>query len=492
MKTNSIYDSIAHRTGGSVYIGVVGAVRTGKSTFIKKFMETLVIPNITDEYMRERAKDELPQSGSGRMIMTSEPKFVPEDAVTITMDDGAVFAVRLIDSVGYMIRGATGGSEDGGERKVTTPWFDYEVSMSAAAEVGTKKVISEHSTIGIVVTTDGTVTDFDREDYIESEERVIKELTAIGKPYVILLNTLDPKSEKAQTLSRALSEKYGVSCIAENCMTMTESDITAVIRTVLYEFPAGETEFYLPDWVEALPVSHPIRQDIHKAALSNASCLHRIHDVRAYLDTLIGGENVSDAAVREIDLSSGTIAVNLDVPRHKFYETLSADSALDIKGDGDLISIIADLAETKRKYDKIASALEDVKNTGYGIVLPTRDELTLQEPEIVRHGGRYSVRLKASAPSIHMMLANVETEVSPAVGGEKSSGDIINYLLQEFEGDTGRIWESNIFGKSLYEIAGEGLNAKIKYLPEDARKKLRETLERIINEGSSGLICIIL
>ena len=492
MTNSSIYENIATRTGGSVYIGVVGPVRTGKSTFIKKFMETLVIPNITDEYMRERAKDELPQSGSGRMIMTAEPKFIPEDAVSVSLDEGAAFSVRLIDCVGYMVNGALGATEDGEERMVTTPWFDHEITMTAAAETGTKKVITEHSTIGIVVTTDGTVTDFEREDYIEPESRVISELKEIGKPFVILINSSDPDGETAQSLREALSNKYGVSCIVKDCMNLDEQDVTSIIKTVLYEFPVGDIGIFIPNWVEALPYDHPIKQRILEDIADGAESIDKIHDVSAYLGNMNEKDSVNKAMIREIDLGNGFVALDLELPRELFYETLSNESGLTVLNDGDLISLMSELSEVKREYDKISSALEDVRTKGYGIVLPGKDELTLQEPEIVKHGGRYSVRLKASAPSIHMIRANVETEVSPAVGGEKSSGDIINYLLQEFEGDTGKIWESNIFGKSLYDIAGEGLNTKIKYMPEESQKKLQETLERIINEGSTGLICIIL
>ncbi len=489
---NNIYESIATRTDGSVYIGVVGPVRTGKSTFIKRFMENLVIPNIENEYVKERAKDELPQSGSGRMIMTSEPKFVPEDAVSIVLDDGCTFSVRLIDCVGYMINGAIGSDEEGVERKVTTPWFDHEIPMSVAAETGTKKVITEHSTIGIVVTTDGTVTEFDREDYVEAESRVISELKEIGKPFVILINSANPNGQAACDLKNELSEKYGVSCIVKDCMNLTEDDIVSVIKTVLYEFPISDVGITLPAWVDALRYDNPIKKEIIDLLLENMTCLEKIYNIDAFAASIKEGENVQSAVIKGMDLSTGKIELEVDVKRELFYATLSTNSGIEIKDDGDLVKIIGELSKVKKEYGKVAAALNDVRTTGYGIVFPDKDELVLQEPEIVKHGGRYSVRLKASAPSIHMIMANVETEVSPAVGGEKASGDIINYLLQEFEGDTGKIWESNIFGKSLYDIAGEGLNTKIKYMPEESQKKLRETLERIINEGSTGLICIIL
>lgn len=490
--TTNIYQDIAARTDGNIYVGIVGPVRTGKSTFIKRFMETLVIPNIDNVYMKERARDELPQSGSGRTIMTAEPKFVPEDAVAISMEGGASFSVRLIDCVGYMVDGAIGQFEGEEERMVTTPWFDHEITMKEAAEIGTRKVIAEHSTIGIVVTTDGSITEIGREDYIEAEERVIQELQAIGKPFVVLLNSANPDSESARALQEKISMDYGVTCIAKNCMTLDYEDVTEIIKSVLYEFPVREFGIYLPAWVDALDIDHPIKSSLFAAIRENTENMERIRDVSPIVSAIGEQENIQSAAIREIDLGSGQVSATLSISRQLFYATLSEQSGFTIHDDGDLMSLLTELASVKTEYDKISSALEDVRTKGYGIVLPGKDELKLQEPEIVKHGGRYGVRLKASAPSIHMIMANVETEVSPAVGGERSSEDIINYLLQEFEGNVGKIWESNIFGKSLYDIANEGLSAKIKRMPEDAQGKLRETLQRIINEGSSGLICIIL
>lgn len=488
----SIYQDIASRTGGDIYVGIVGPVRTGKSTFIKRFMESLVIPNIENVYMKERAKDELPQSGSGRTIMTAEPKFVPEDAVEITVDGGVKFSVRLIDSVGYMVDGAIGQYEGESERKVTTPWYDHDITIKEAAEFGTRKVITEHSTIGIVITTDGSINDIGRKSYVEPEERVINELKALGKPFVIILNSIHPNDPETLQLSRSLSEKYGVTCLAKDCMTIDVDDIVEILKTVLFEFPLTGLGVYMPSWFDALDISHPLKKSIYNAVKESADGALKISDVNGFALKLKENENVCICEVRNIDLGNGEAKILAELPRELFYETLSQQSGFDIKDDGTLITLLAGLAEVKRDYDKIAPALKEVREKGYGIVLPAKDELKLQEPEIVKQGGRYGVKLKASAPSIHMLMANVETEVSPAVGGEKTSGDLINYLLQEFEGDTGKIWESNIFGKSLYDIAGEGLNAKIKRMPEEAQGKLQETLQRIINEGSSGLICIIL
>jgi stage IV sporulation protein A len=489
---HSIYEDIALRTGGDIYVGVVGPVRTGKSTFIKRFMETLVIPNIDNIYMRERAKDELPQSGSGRTIMTAEPKFVPEDAVDITMDGGASFSVRLIDCVGYMVPGAIGQFEGDTERMVTTPWFDYDIPLTEAAEVGTRKVITEHSTIGLVITTDGTITDIERQNYIEPEARVIRELKEIGKPFLVIVNSANPGGEKAQKLRQEIAERHGVTCLVKNCLTLDKEDVSSIIRSVLYEFPLQEVNIYLPAWVNALPMDHAIKSELFTNIRKSFSSAFKIRDVENAVYAMGQSSNVSQANIRDMDLGTGVVSAGVELPHSLFYATLSEQSGLDIKDDGDLISLLSQLSKVKREYDRIDSALQDVRARGYGIVMPGREELRLEEPEIVRQGGRYGVRLKASAPSIHMIMANIETEVSPAVGGEKSSEDIINFLLQEFEGDVSKIWESNIFGKSLYDIAGEGLNAKIKKMPEETQAKLQETLQRIVNEGSGGLICIIL
>lgn len=492
MNEHSIYEDIALRTGGDIYLGVVGPVRTGKSTFIKRFMETLVLPNIENVYMRERAKDELPQSGSGRTIMTAEPKFVPEEAANIALGDGASFSVRLIDCVGYMVKGAMGQFEGDVERMVTTPWFDHDVSLTEAAEVGTRKVISEHSTIGIVVTTDGTITDIPREDYVEPETRVINELKEIGKPFLILVNSAHPDSAEAKALQAELAETHGVTCITKNCLTLSGDDVTSIIRSVLYEFPVYEFGLFIPSWVDALPMDHVIKDNLFSVIRGAFADMKRIKDVNAAVGTLSDGENIDGVMMREMDLGRGIVMAHLDVPRTLFYTTLADQSGFSIKDDGDLITLLTELSAVKAEYDKVRDALEDVKNNGYGIVMPTQAELHLEEPEIVRHGGRYAVKLKASAPSIHMIRANIETEVSPAVGGEKASEEIINFLLQGFEGDVSRIWESNIFGKSLHDIASEGLNAKIKKMPEETQGKLQGTLQRIVNEGSGGIICIIL
>lgn len=487
----SIYDDIATRTGGNIYIGIVGPVRTGKSTFIKRFMESLVLPHIEDVYVRERAKDELPQSGSGRTIMTAEPKFVPEDAVTVTLGENARLSVRLIDCVGYMIPGAAGRYEGENERMVTTPWFDHEISISQAAELGTEKVIQEHSTIGIVVTTDGTICDIPRSDYIEAEERVVRELQKIGKPFVILLNSADPQSEEARSLRESLSVKYGADCICVNCLTLTDDDIREILKKLLFAFPVTELGIDLPDWICALPPEHTLRKEMLRSISLAAEGMRSLRDVDAVVEKLAADEGMN-AQLTQVSPGSGSARAEIRLPQGLYYQTISEQSGFEIRDDGDLMSLLTDMKTVKQEYDRVHEALEEVRERGYGIVMPTSDELVLQEPEIVRHGGRYGVRLRASAPSIHMIKADIETEVSPALGGEKASEEVINFLLQSFEGDVSRIWESNIFGKSLYDIAGEGLTAKIRRMPEQSQAKLREALQRIINEGSGGLIFIIL
>ena len=424
--------------------------------------------------------------------MTAEPKFVPEDAVSVTVDGGASFRVRLIDCVGYMVPGAVGQLEGEEERMVTTPWFDHEIPMTEAAEIGTRKVISEHSTIGIVITTDGTITDIPREDYLEAEARVISELKELGKPFVVLLNSAYPASDRAQAIRADIAQRYDVTCMAVNCLELGQEQIHEILKDVLYEFPLKELDLYLPPWVDALPQEHPIKAMLYAAIREGTGQLCRIRDVERAVDSFRDCEVVSQAQITSIDLGIGLSVASLELPRALFYETLSQQSGFQIGDDGDLLALLTQLAGVKAAYDKVADALKEVEETGYGIVVPSIDSQVLEEPEIMKQGGRYGVRLKASAPSIHMIRADIETEVSPIVGGEKQSEDMINYLLQEYEGDSSKIWEANIFGKSLHELVNEDLNAKLKRMPEDARAKLRETLQRIINEGSGGLICIIL
>lgn len=492
MDNSSIYADIAARTGGNIYIGVVGPVRTGKSTFIKRFMETLVLPNITDEYVRERARDELPQSGSGRTIMTAEPKFVPEDAVSIELDASVHASVRLIDSVGYMIPGANGQYENGEERLVTTPWYDHEIPMRAAAEEGTRKVIREHSTIGIVVTTDGSVTELAREDYAAAEARIVAELQDIGKPFLILLNTADPAGEAAQTLAAQLQEQYDATCLPVNCLELTEQDILEILRSVLYEFPVTEACFRMPEWMDVLPPGNETKQQLYALLREQMPSLHRLRDARRAAQTLADSELLETADVENVSVDTGAVCYVLTFPRALYYSIISEQAGVALRSDGELISFLEEMGRIQADYQHIRGALEDVRSKGYGVVMPTSGDLQLAEPEIVRKGGRYGVRLKASAKAIHMFQTNIETEVSPEIGGENASSEILGFLLQGFDGDVEQLWQSNIFGKPIYTIAQEGVEEKLSCLPTKAVSKLQETLQRVVNEGSGTLICIIL
>lgn len=488
----SIYEDIAARTAGDIYLGVVGPARTGKSTFIKRFMETLVLPSIDDDYRRQRARDELPQSGSGRTVMTAEPKFVPEEAVEIAMEGGGTFSVRLVDCVGYLVPGAVGQLEDGEPRMVHTPWFPQEIPMAEAAEIGTRKVIAEHATIGIVITTDGTITDLPREAYPEAEGRVIEELKALGKPFLILLNSAHPQGEAAQRLRAKLAEQYDVTCLAVSCLELDQQAVTEIIQAVLYEFPLEELQLFLPDWVETLPTEHPIRTALFQAIRAQAGKLVRIRDVKPAVAAMGQCELVTGASVTGMKLGSGCCQARLELPRSLFYDTLSQQTGFALHSDGELLALLERLAVVQAEHQKVAAAMEEVRATGYGIVIPEAEELELEQPEIIKQGGRYGVRLRAKAPSIHMIRADIQAEVSPIVGSEKQSEDMLGFLLEEFEGAPEKIWQSNIFGRSFHELINEDLATKLKHMPEDAREKMRLTLERILNEGSGGLICIIL
>lgn len=492
MSETNIYQDIALRTNGAFMLGVVGPVRTGKSTFIKRFMETLVIPQIDNTYMRERAKDELPQSGSGRTIMTAEPKFVPEDAVTVNIGGGTELSVRLVDCVGYMVEGAGGQFEDGEERLVTTPWFDREVTLTEAAEKGTYKVITEHSTIGIVVTCDGSICDLPRERYIPAEARVIEELQSIGKPFVVLVNSAAPQSDAARQVASDIAAQYGVKTLTVNCLELDEAGIGEIIHSVLEEFPLKSIGFFLPEWLDALPDDNELKAEMFEKICACTENAAKIKDCRAAITHLSDEENVSAVEMVKSDLGTGAVSVSVQLPRALYYKTISEQTGLEVKNDGDLISTLAEMSRVKLDYDKLRTALDDVRTKGYGVVMPDSSQMQLEEPQIVRQGGKYSVKLKANAPAIHMLMTNIETEVTPAIGGETASEDIINFLLQGFDGDVNRIWQSNIFGKSLYDIAEEGLTSKLAALPESAKAKLQTTLQRIINEGSGGLICILL
>ncbi|MBQ5329011.1 MAG: stage IV sporulation protein A [Oscillospiraceae bacterium] len=492
MKDSSVYRDIAARTNGDIYIGVVGPVRTGKSTFIKKFMETLVIPNIENDYRRERATDELPQSAAGKTIMTTEPKFVPEEAVELDLNGEANLRVRLIDCVGYIVPSAIGYFENNAPRMVLTPWFEEEIPFNMAAEIGTDKVIKEHSTIGLVVTSDGSISDIPREEYHEAEQRVIGELKEIDKPFAVILNSAEPESARVKEIVSEMETEYGVPVIALNCLKMSENDIRDILTGVLGTFPIREIEVDMPKWLVNLGRGHWLRKAVVEPLAASAGKISKISEVHNILPAISGCEHVKDASVKSIDLGTGKAYITVIINPELFYRILSEETGLEINGESGLMPCMRELAEIKRKYDRIRGALDQVEAAGYGIVMPTIDELTLEEPEIVRQGGKYGVKLRASAPSIHMMRADITTEVAPIVGSEKQSEDLVRYLLDEFEEDPAKIWESNIFGKSLHELVNEGLHTKLSRMPQEARLKLQETISRIINEGCSGLICLIL
>ena len=485
----NIYQDIAARTGGNIYIGVVGPVRTGKSTLIKRIMEELVIPGIDDPYRKERARDELPQSGSGKTIMTSEPKFVPEEAVEISPDGTARLRVRMIDSVGYMVNGAVGAEEDGTPRMVTTPWFDYEIPMTEAAELGTKKVMDEHCSIGIVVTTDGTVTDIPRSDYEVAEYRAITDMMATGKPFLVIINSRDPNGDAAADVRDQIKYQFGVDPAIVDCQALDGNGIARLLRQLLYAFPMQELRVYLPRWMDALEPEHPVKQALYEALLQRAQQIGTLGQAELTLSSLKDMEQVLDFSIRSVDLGTGRVDCALGFPETLFYEILSVKAGMDIQSDAQLISLLADLSKIKQEYDKISDALSAVKATGYGVVMPTAEEMHLENPEVLRKGSSFGIKLKAGAPSIHMIRVDIDTEINPMVGDEQQSADLIKRLSNE---DPQTLWQSNIFGKSVYELIQEGLNAKLVRTPEDVRTKFRGSLTRIVNEGASGLICLIL
>ena len=492
MTSKSIYNDIATRTGGDIYIGVVGPVRTGKSTLIKRFMETLVLPNIESDYERARANDELPQSAAGRTIMTTEPKFIPENGIDIKLDEACGFRVRMIDCVGYIVPSSIGYIEDEQPRMVMTPWYDEPIPFNMAAELGTQKVINEHSTVGLVVTTDGSISDIPRDEYAEAEERVVSELKSIHKPFVIILNCVNPAADETKALADNLTEKYGIPVLPVNCIDLDEAEIKSIISKILYEFPLREIALDLPTWFSSLSANHWLKNDLCTCVKEACGKMERIRDIYALPSSLCADENVEDSKVCEVELGSGCAEIKVALDGALFYKIITEESGIDIHNDEDLMCSVKELAKVKKKFERFRHAIDEVEATGYGIVMPTLEELTLEEPEIMKQGGRYGVRLKASAPSIHMMKANINTEVNPIVGSEKQSEDLVMYLLKEFEEDPIKIWDSNIFGKSLNELVNEGLHTKLSRMPDDARIRLQQTLERVINEGCSGLICIIL
>ncbi len=492
MAQHSIYSDIAQRTGGDIYIGVVGPVRTGKSTFIKRFMEALVLPNIADGYSKERARDEMPQSAAGKTVMTTEPKFIPDEAVPINIDSCSTFRVKMVDCVGYIVPEALGTIEDGQPRMVRTPWRSEPMPFVEAAEMGTHKVISEHSTIGMLVTTDGSIGDISRPSYVEAEERIVSELKALGKPFAVILNSARPQSDDAIALAYELEAKYEVPVALVSCIDLDAEDIRHILELVLHEFPVSEVKICLPEWTTALNDEHKIKCSLLDDIRECAGKVKKAGDIKEAFASLSDNEYLKSSTINEIDLGTGCATISTTMRDGLYYDVISELTGFDIGGEEELISLLKSLAEMKERYDRIESALDEAEERGYGIVMPDVRELHLAEPEIVKQAGGYGVRLRASAQSIHMIRANIETEINPIVGTEQQSEDLVKYMLKEFEEDPARIWSSNMFGKSLYELVNEGLHSKLEHMPEASRKKLSETLERIINEGSGGLICIIL
>ncbi|MBQ3100918.1 MAG: stage IV sporulation protein A [Clostridia bacterium] len=490
--SNNIYRDIAKRTGGDIYIGVVGPVRTGKSTFIKHFMDTLVLPNIEDEFERRRANDELPQSAGGKTVMTTEPKFIPDEAVEITLGDNIKFKVRMVDCVGYMVPGAIGDSEGGEIRMVNTPWSDKPLPFTQAAEIGTRKVIHDHSSIGVVITTDGSIGELPRSAYLDAEQRVISEMRSQNKPFVIILNSADPSSESSHSLALELEEKYKSPVALVNCRELNADDIRAILEMMLLEFPVEEISINLPRWVEGLENGHWLSEKIYTDIIDLANNIYCVKDIETAFSLLGSSDEIEGYNVEKIDLGCGSSSISVFLKESLYYRILEELTGVCIENEAELLSVICDLAQTKKKWDKVAPAFEAVYESGYGIVSPDISELKFEEPRIVKQGSGCGVKLSASAPSIHMIRANIETELNPIVGSEARSEEMVKYLMQEFEEEPQRIWESDIFGKSLLELVNEGLNTKLDNMPAEARLKLVDTLERIINEGSGGLICILL
>lgn len=491
MERYDIFQDIAERTGGDIYIGIVGPVRTGKSTLIKRFMEQMVIPNIVNTYDRERSQDELPQSGNGRTIMTTEPKFVPSEAVEIKIGE-VNLRVRLVDCVGYAVDGAVGYEDEKGPRMVITPWLESPVSFVKAAEMGTQKVICDHSTVGLVVTTDGSITDIPRANYLAAEERVINELKALGKPFVVLLNSIHPADQVTQEIATEMRMQYQVPVIPVDCMRVNPAQIEGMVRELLYMFPVREIRVEFPKWVEELESSHWLRSRFEGAVYAAVADVDRVQDLQKMIASLNNVENVQEALLEQVNLGAGSVSIEMRTGRDLYYQILEEFSGFSVSGDHQLLKIMKELSIAKREYDKVAEALLQVRENGYGVVPPVLSELTLAEPELIRRGNRFGVKLKASAPSIHMIKAEVETEVTPIVGTEKQGEEFVQYLTDEFEKDPSKIWEMDFFGKSMHDLVKEGIQSKLMKMPENAQEKLQETLSKIINEGSGGLICIIL
>ncbi|MCL1917163.1 MAG: stage IV sporulation protein A [Peptococcaceae bacterium] len=494
MQSYDIFSDIAERTGGDIYFGVVGPVRSGKSTFIKRFMELLVLPNIENVFEKERARDELPQSGGGKRITTTEPKFIPSEAVEILFRDTLRMNVRLVDCVGYAVEGALGFEEEDaeGSRMIHTPWSEEAMPFQEAAEMGTRKVISDHSTLGIVVTTDGSISDIERDNYIDAESRVVAELKDMGKPFIVLMNTTRPFAEMTMELCRALAMEYGVPVIPMDCMEMTSQDISQFLEELLYEFPVTEVNIELPKWVEELDMGHGVRSSFDESIGIAVGQITRIRDIDNALEVLAECPYAEEVTLVETDLGTGRAEIRMTARKELFKQVMEEMTGMEIEGDHTLLRMILDYTKAKKEWDKLAQAFEEVREHGYGVVTPQIEEMLLEEPELVRSGGHYGIKLKASAPSLHILRADVTTEITPLIGTERQAEELVKYILDSFESDPKKVWESNIFGKSLHDLVREGIQTKLYKMPDNVQSKLQDTLQRIVNDGNGGLICIII
>lgn len=488
-KEFDLYKDLQNRTGGEFYLGIVGPVRTGKSTFIKRFMDLMVLPFMEDVHNKERTIDELPQSAQGKTIMTTEPKFIPKDAAEITLEDHTKLKVRLIDCVGFMVEGATGHMEGSEKRMVKTPWFDYEIPFVEAAAVGTEKVIKDHATVGIVITTDGSIGEIPRNHYVEAEERTIGELESIGKPYVIVLNSEKPYSDETGRMAEELREKYHTAVIPVNCEQLRREEVYKILESILYEFPVAQVEFYIPKWTEMLGVEHPMKAEIIQTASDILDVMKKTKDV--YVQEFVPKQYVSKIKLEELDLSTGVVKIRMDVAEKYYYENMSELTGVPIQGEYELISMIKEMAERKEEYEKVADAFAAVQMKGYGVVGPGLADIQMEDPVLIRHGNKFGVKMKAISPSIHMIKANIETEIAPIVGSEDQANDLITYIKQGQQSKEGA-WETNIFGKSVGELMEDGIRSKIAMMDDECQMKLQDTMQKIVNDSSGGMVCIII
>ncbi|MBO5199586.1 MAG: stage IV sporulation protein A [Lachnospiraceae bacterium] len=487
----NVYKDINARTKGEIYIGVVGPVRTGKSTFIKRFMDLLVIPNIEDAHVKERTVDELPQSAAGKTIMTTEPKFIPKEAAKITLPDETEVKIRLIDCVGYMVDGAAGHVENGQERLVKTPWFDHEIPFTQAAEIGTRKVINDHSTIGVVITADGSFGDLERAAYQAPEERTIQELKKLGKPFIVLLNTAKPYSEETRVLAAEISEKNGVSVLPVNCEQLKKEDITRIMEQILSVFPVAELDFFIPKWAEMLPNDHYLKADLIAAVKNLMKQIRLMKDIRGPI-LPVESKYVEDFKVDSINRENGNVRIQARIPDQYYYDIISDMIGMPVEGEYQFLSTLKELAGKRQEYEKVGAACEQVQYKGYGVVTPMRDEISIAEPEIIKHGAKFGVKIHASAPSVHMIRANIETEIAPIVGSEEQAKDLVEYIKAQTREDPDGIWDTNIFGKTIGQLVDDGIGAKIGKMTDESQVKLQDTMQKIINDSNGGLICIII